>query len=348
MTKKLPGVIFIGLLFGVSTWASNYALTGTATQDASIKLVADSDNVDEDDNAWMFFSQDDASVTAYLGFVGAAGNSPDSLSPYIGTFANSFLVGTQSNNPLQLGTEGIVRMTIDGNGKTGFGVAQPLERLHLSGRIVAEFYTNNASSAPFLRAVRARGTVDAPALPISGDRLLWIGAGGFDGTTLYNYDTSMIRFDATEDWSGTGNGTGITFEVTPNGSLTRSIAMTIDQSKRVGIGTQNPTHPLTVNGAIRAKEIVVDTGWADYVFQKNYRLAPLSEVERHIAENGHLPDMPAGNQVAMHGISLGESQALLLRKIEELTLHMIRQEKAIASLEKRNEELDRRLQAVRD
>jgi hypothetical protein len=104
--------------------------------------------------------------------------------------------------------------------------------------------------------------------------------------------------------------------------------VTIATDGSMGLGTASPTHKLTVNGAIRAKEIIVDTGWADYVFSPDYRLAPLAEVEAHIKEKGHLPDVPSAKEVAERGVSIGESQALLLRKVEELTLHVIALSKA--------------------
>ncbi len=54
----------------------------------------------------------------------------------------------------------------------------------------------------------------------------------------------------------------------------------------IGIGTTNPTQKLSVNGTIQAKEVIVQTGWSDYVFAKGYRLAPLAEIERHIEIDG--------------------------------------------------------------
>jgi hypothetical protein len=73
--------------------------------------------------------------------------------------------------------------------------------------------------------------------------------------------------------------------------------------------------------------VIVDTGWSDYVFADDYRLAPLSEVESHIREKKHLPGIPSAAEVAEHGVSMGEMQAKMMAKIEELTLHMIAQEK---------------------
>jgi hypothetical protein len=110
-------------------------------------------------------------------------------------------------------------------------------------------------------------------------------------------------------------------------------AMSILTSGNVGIGTTNPQHKLAVNGTIKAKEIIVETaGWSDYVFADDYRLAPLAEVEAHIKTKKHLPGIPSAAQVAEQGVSVGDMQARLLAKIEELTLHQIAQEKELAAL----------------
>jgi hypothetical protein len=96
----------------------------------------------------------------------------------------------------------------------------------------------------------------------------------------------------------------------------------------VGIGITNPQYLLSVNGAIGAQDIVVtNTGWSDYVFRPGYRLRPLSEVHKFIQTHHHLPDIPTDAEVKEKGVSVGEMQARLLAKIEELTLHMIQQEK---------------------
>jgi hypothetical protein len=107
----------------------------------------------------------------------------------------------------------------------------------------------------------------------------------------------------------------------------------IDASGNVGIGTASPSQKLSVNGTVRAKEVVVETtGWSDYVFADDYDLRPLSEVESHIKAHRHLPGIPSAAQVAEHGVSVGEMQAKLLAKVEELTLHAIAQQKEIELL----------------
>ena len=108
----------------------------------------------------------------------------------------------------------------------------------------------------------------------------------------------------------------------------------------VGIGTLDTQgYKLAVNGTIRAKEILVESDWADFVFKQNYKLPTLREVEEHIKEKGTLPNVPSEEEVKANGISVGETNALLLQKIEELTLYVIQQQKAMEQQQKEIEEL---------
>lgn len=124
----------------------------------------------------------------------------------------------------------------------------------------------------------------------------------------------------------------------------------------VGINTNQlsdggTNYTLSVNGKVRANEVKVYTGWADYVFEKGYQLRSLEQVEAHINKNGHLPDVPSAKVVEKNGIFVGEMHATLLRKIEELTLYMIESNKAtkalqkeVATLKKENQALKAKLQ----
>lgn len=94
----------------------------------------------------------------------------------------------------------------------------------------------------------------------------------------------------------------------------------------------NPSYKLDVNGKIRANEIVVNTTGADYVFEDNYKLKALDEVESFIEENNHLPGIPSAVEMQAEGMSVGELNTKLLEKVEELTLYMI-------ELKKENEEI---------
>ena len=89
------------------------------------------------------------------------------------------------------------------------------------------------------------------------------------------------------------------------------------------------------NGQVKAKEIVVTLeGWSDYVFDNGYRLMPLGELERYVNANKHLPNIPSAKEVENNGVNIGEMNALLLEKIEELTLYIIDLQKQIDELKK--------------
>jgi hypothetical protein len=114
------------------------------------------------------------------------------------------------------------------------------------------------------------------------------------------------------------------------GGLFNTKVLVLTQNGNVGIGTVTPTEKLSVNGKIRAQEIKVETaGWPDYVFAKDYKLPSLQETEQHIKDKGHLPGIPSAEEVKANGIDLGEMNAKLLKKIEELTLHLIEKEKEL-------------------
>lgn len=80
-------------------------------------------------------------------------------------------------------------------------------------------------------------------------------------------------------------------------------------------------------------EISAENGWADYVFKKDFRLMPLRDLENFISERGHLPEVPTTEEAIKNGIELKEMNILLLKKVEELTLHLIQQNKRLEELE---------------
>jgi hypothetical protein len=89
------------------------------------------------------------------------------------------------------------------------------------------------------------------------------------------------------------------------------------------------------------------TGWSDFVFKKEYNLPTLEEVEKHINEKGHLENIPSEEEVLKNGINLGEMDAKLLQKIEELTMYMIEQNKRMNKLEKENQELKNKIDLLK-
>jgi|WetSurMetagenome_2_1015567.scaffolds.fasta_scaffold02548_2 hypothetical protein len=108
----------------------------------------------------------------------------------------------------------------------------------------------------------------------------------------------------------------------------------------VGIGTASPQSELSVNGKITAKEIeVLAVGWVpDFVFEDDYKLKSLDEVEGYILSNKHLPDVPSAEEIMENGMNLSEMNSILLKKVEELTLYVIQLKKEIQQIKASKDE----------
>lgn len=127
------------------------------------------------------------------------------------------------------------------------------------------------------------------------------------------------------------NTTKNVFEVTSEGTT----YIGIGRPKAGGIAANAM---LSVDGLILAKEVRVavstTTHWADYVFEKNYKLKSLTEVENYIKKYKHLPDVPSASDVKENGVDMLEISAILLKKIEELTLYTIELQKKVDAQQK--------------
>lgn len=111
------------------------------------------------------------------------------------------------------------------------------------------------------------------------------------------------------------------------------------QNGTVRIGSQLPfaAHAdakLAVDGKLVARSFFVTAqNWADYVFDEQYKLTPLSEVEAYVKQNKHLPEIPTTCEVEETGVDVSAMNTLLLKKVEELTLHLIKMDKRVKELE---------------
>nr|WP_315034523.1 cell wall anchor protein [uncultured Chryseobacterium sp.] len=130
--------------------------------------------------------------------------------------------------------------------------------------------------------------------------------------------------------------------------------MVLFNTGKVSVGTDqydnDPNFIFYVSKGIKAEQVKVENpsanGWADYVFQKGYPLRSLEDVEQHIAEKGHLPNIPSAKEVEKEGINLGEMDAKLLEKIEDLTLYSIEQNKQLKSQSAEIKELKEQVQKL--
>jgi hypothetical protein len=175
-------------------------------------------------------------------------------------------------------------------------------------------------------------------------------SGGWNKTmTLESEYPALIFNSDSSKWGGIGYDHSSAMKIWVNGTSsnvagTGTDALTISNIGNIGIGTASPSEKLSVegnvsaNGVIRSKKMTVtQLGWADYVFDDDYTLRSLDALEKYIGLNKHLPEVPSAKEVGEKGIDLGDTQALLLKKIEELTLYIIEMKKEIAALQsKRN------------
>ena len=149
----------------------------------------------------------------------------------------------------------------------------------------------------------------------------------------------------------TGATVGTNLNVTGNsttGSLNVSTSATVNgeatvmQKMSIGTATKSPTYNLSVLGGIISDEVRVQLQpWPDYVFEPNYPLQPLAEVEKYLLVNKHLPGVVSAKEVAENGLDLGQSQKAQMEKIEELFLYMLQQQKQIALQQQTIERLEK-------
>ncbi|WP_299189856.1 hypothetical protein [uncultured Aquimarina sp.] len=202
---------------------------------------------------------------------------------------------------------GATLFQVGANGNVGIGTINPTQKLDVNGGIQS----------------KALVLLDAN-----------LGSNS-DYTAIYREDlgndNAVVKLRIGDDALGSFN---IGYKNWRNGEWVSTFY--VNNYGKIGIGTTTPDAKLAVNGNIHTKEVKVDLiGWADYVFKEDYDLPTLEQVENHITTKGHLINIPSAAEVAENGIQLGEMNAKLLEKIEELTLYTIEQEKRIKSLEEK-------------
>ncbi|WP_408042213.1 hypothetical protein [Tenacibaculum litopenaei] len=229
--------------------------------------------------------------------------------------ANAFMIGVApaSEQTDAVGQKKYAKFFMDATGNVGIGSTTPGAKLHVVNG-------NNSYGAILATANEFKFNLYAKTL----------------GTTNTNDEAFRfgMKYDADErngfiSFYRGGSSNGGFLGLSTNGAE----RMLIDANGNVGIGTKD-THgyKLGVKGKIAAEEVKVALygKWPDFVFEENYDLPTLAEVEAHIREKGHLINIPSAKEVEIaQGIELGEMNKKLLQKIEELTLYTLQQERQL-------------------
>lgn len=226
------------------------------------------------------------------------------------------IVGTYTNSPFTIVTSKTPRLFISESGYVGIGTLAPITKLAVDGDISVGVFNDKISGY--------------------GNKLWFLGAdSNTDALWLSRFNnganSSELRINIGDDYGQPNDkfNVGVTHW---DGDAWKSL-LVVQANGNVGVGVENPTGKLDVNGVIRAKEVRVESGeWADYVFSSGYKLRSTSDIKKFINDNGHLPDIPSAEEVKMNGVSVGDMNVKLLRKIEELTLILINQDEEIKLL----------------
>ncbi len=204
------------------------------------------------------------------------------------------------------------------NGRTGIGTTSPQEQLSVAiGGSSSSTYPTTTSRGDVIQTLTAgNNIIEFGNARGNNARKAWILA-RHSTTSQYGQHYSVLHLQ-------------------PDiGSKTHYRGVAIGFSASAGLPSN--AH-LAVNGTISGKEIVCQiSGLPDYVFEDDYDLPTLNEVEEHIKEYGHLKDIPSAAEADENGVELAEFTSQLLRKIEELTLYTIAQQKEIEALKKKVE-----------
>ncbi|MGB3467895.1 MAG: hypothetical protein WBA74_21590 [Cyclobacteriaceae bacterium] len=220
------------------------------------------------------------------------------------------------------------KMTLTADGKLGIGSDIPESNLHIQAMNTG---IKSAFGTAVIEAENAQIDIISDGAGDWGSAINFIEGNGTSNTNVWSLARRTF----------TGN-SSLRFNFGTANAHNNQTMMSLNSDGSVGINTiATGTHKLAVNGSIGTEEIVVESpsSWADFVFADDYELQSLEEVESFIQQNNHLPEVPSEKEITNEGINLGEMDATLLQKIEELTLHMIEMNKRVKLLEAENAKL---------
>jgi Head domain of trimeric autotransporter adhesin len=204
-------------------------------------------------------------------------------------------------------------------------------------------------------ANKLQGNAIDAARPDTNQVLTWNGIKWKAKTNTSGWVVDSVKKDTANLYAAINGNVGIgtkkpvaLFHVQAGTSGSNDSAFVITRNGRVGIGIipADTLYKLSVNGAIRAKKVVVESGWADYVFEDGYQLMALPAVAAYVQAHKHLPGIPKAATIEKQGLDVAAMQVLMMQKIEELTLYAIQTAEQLKLLQKENKDLKENLQLL--
>ena len=218
--------------------------------------------------------------------------------------------------------------TFQSSGNVGIGTTSPSALLDLNG---SARITGNIQFSPithFRLGGGSTGSIHKLEIMASANRDEFIRLRSGGNTPAGIAGIQFSAYDSHSWFTYANPGGNLFFSYSSGNPSTKgaygNARMVLTNSGNLGIGISNPTEKLEVNGTIKTKEVNVTlSGWPDYVFGPKYDLMPLEDLRHFVEQNHHLPGIPSEEEIVQNGLNLGEMQAKLLEKIEELTLYII-------------------------
>lgn len=241
--------------------------------------------------------------------------------------------GTFTNHPYSFMTNSAARMIIANNGYVGIGTMAPSDLLHLDAGDTRKGITITSQGNADAYADINFGIKNSSSIP-TGRPILWVMSHRKDGF-FSNSDGigSSLEFYAYN--SGGTYFAPLSFK--SNGDVVLISDKNTIGGGNVSIGTTDAKgYKLAVNGSVIATSMTVklNAAWPDYVFEKDYSLLSLNELEQYLLKNKHLPDMPSAKEIETTGQNLGQINSKLVKNVEELTLHLIEKDKQLQQQQK--------------